>query len=47
MDQRRYILMWFLLNLIGCVYLLVVLCCYCVDAPKQKAILHLQINKNE
>ena len=46
-DQRHYILMRFLLNLLGCVHLLIVKCWYCVDAPKQKAILQLQINKNE
>ena len=46
-DQRHYILMWFLLSLLGCVHLLVVKCWYCVDAPKQKVILQLQINKTE
>ena len=39
--------MWFLLNLLGCVQLLVVKCWHCVDTPKQKAIFQLQINKNE
>ena len=39
--------MWFLLNLLECVHLLVVKRWYCVDAPEQKAILQLQINKNE
>ena len=39
--------MWFLLNLLGCVHLLLVKCWFCVDAPKQNAILQLQINKNE
>ena len=46
-DQRRYILMWFVIKLLGCVHLLVVKCWYCVDAPKQKVIFQLQINKNE